>query len=87
LLPDAAVNPGGSGMPEDLGFETGGELRSMTHCGGGGGGDAISAFFVSWILNRDVDKSIRCWTFADGSPGRGCVASRFGAGPLASRAP
>jgi hypothetical protein len=34
-------------MPEDLGFETGGELRSMTHCGGGGGGDAISDFFVS----------------------------------------
>jgi len=48
LLPDAAaVNPGGSGMPEDLGFETGGELRSMTHCGGGGGGAAISDFFVS----------------------------------------
>lgn len=32
LLPvDAAVNPGGSGIPADFGFAVGGEFRSMTH--------------------------------------------------------
>lgn len=45
LLPvDVDVNPGGSGIPLDFGFAAGGELRSMTHCGGGGGG-AISAVY------------------------------------------
>lgn len=39
LLPtDGAVYPGGSGMPVDFGFIIAGVLRSMTHCGGGGGG-------------------------------------------------
>jgi len=40
---DAALNPGGSGIPVDFGFAMGGLLRSITHCGGGGGGDDIFA--------------------------------------------
>ena len=41
LFEDAALNPGGSGIPVDFGFATGGLLRSITHCGGGGGRDDI----------------------------------------------
>lgn len=41
------VNPGGSGRLDDLGFDVGVELRSMTHFGGGGGSigavDAVRA--------------------------------------------
>jgi hypothetical protein len=41
LLPEAAaVNPGGSGMPVAFGFVMGGLFKSITHCGGGGGGPA-----------------------------------------------
>jgi hypothetical protein len=41
LLPKApAVNPGGSGMPVAFGFVMGGLFKSITHCGGGGGGPA-----------------------------------------------
>jgi hypothetical protein len=46
---DAALNPGGSGIPVDLGFAAGGLLRSITHCGGGGGGDDMSAGL--WSIN------------------------------------
>jgi hypothetical protein len=42
LFPEvAALNPGGSGIPVDFGFAGGGLLRSITHCGGGGGGADI----------------------------------------------
>ena len=34
------VYPGGSGMARDLNF-AGGELRSITHCGGGGGASIL----------------------------------------------
>lgn len=44
---DAALNPGGSGIPVDFGFAGGGLLRSITHCGGGGGGDDIVAVLSS----------------------------------------
>lgn len=51
------VNPGGSGRLDDLGFETGFELRSMTHLGGGGGItaalDAIVFVFGGWIVGRE----------------------------------
>jgi hypothetical protein len=48
LFPDAvALNPGGSGIPVDFGFATGGLLRSITHCGGGGGGADIFAVLKS----------------------------------------
>lgn len=50
------VNPGGSGRLDDLGFDTGSELRSMTHLGGGGGIiaalDAILCLFVGWSAGR-----------------------------------
>ena len=43
LLPDAAaVNPGGSGMLADFDFAVGGEVRSRTHCGGGGAAISIT---------------------------------------------
>jgi hypothetical protein len=48
LLP-VDVNPGGSGIPLDFGFAAGGELRSITHCGGGGGAA------ISEIYSRDRD--------------------------------
>lgn len=35
---NAAVYPGGSGIPVDFGFDIGGALRSMTHWGGVGVG-------------------------------------------------
>ena len=38
LLVTAEVYPGGSGMFDLEGFEGAGVFRSMTQCGGGGGG-------------------------------------------------
>lgn len=50
------VNPGGSGR-DDLGFGVGFELRSMTHCGGGGGSiaalDAIVSVYGGLGIGRD----------------------------------
>lgn len=47
LLPvEDDVYPGGSEIPDDLGFVEGGVFTSMTHCGGGGGG-AAAIFGVS----------------------------------------
>lgn len=55
------VNPGGSGIPVDFGFAAGGELRSMTHCGGGGGADISTVYgVVEWIGIGD-DMSLRCF--------------------------
>lgn len=54
LFPDAAaVNPGGSGMLVDFDFAVGGELRSRTHCGGGGSAISISDL-------RNIRYTVRC---------------------------
>lgn len=60
------VNPGGSGIPVGFGFAAGGELRSMTHCGGGGGA-AISTVYggVEWVGIRD-DMSLWCFRLGTG---------------------
>ena len=46
----AAEYPGGSGIFVDLGLLTGVELRSSTHCGGGGGGKSCSCAIVEGFL-------------------------------------
>jgi hypothetical protein len=40
------VKPGGSANVPVLGLAGGVELRSSTHCGGGGGGVAMTVVFV-----------------------------------------
>lgn len=48
VLPVPAAYPGGSDMPDAFGFVSGGELRSMTQEGGGGGGE-----FMAMRLNLE----------------------------------
>lgn len=73
-FPALAVKPGGSGIFEDFGFEAGFELRSSTHCGGGGGKGAISclvAIFADVDIYCKESKVLRLkLKFADES--RGC---------------
>lgn len=53
LLPEKAVEyPGGSGMPADFGFVRGVVLRSITHCGGGGGSAAIVN--AMWLFDESL---------------------------------
>lgn len=57
----AAVNPGGSGILVVF-FATGGELRSRTHCGGGGEGPAISSLSqVAGSMRPSVREDGGCW--------------------------
>lgn len=58
LFPDAAVNPGGSGMLADFDFAVGGELRSRTHFGGGGAAIFDSSLPIPRILCDGTIRSL-----------------------------
>jgi hypothetical protein len=54
-----AVKPGGSGKDELFGFDVGVELRSRTHCGGGGGTLAMTRADV--VYAADCRASSHVW--------------------------